>query len=372
MRLSKLLLLLVVLQIHLIRGMPSGQSPKIFNDTIKIGLLIQNNESLAAKHGVELAIRSANEKKGLYGRKFQVVVRSMEGPWGTGSKEAESMVFDKRVFAIIGSHDGRNAHLVEQVVAKTHISYISARATDPTLSQAFVPWFFSCVPNDIQQAALLTEEIYHTKDLKKAIIVSDNSYDANQAVKSLLKKIKEEGISEPERYTTNNSEKDIRNIVDQLKKAGNIDCIIFFGHPDFVREFIGLISFQKINLPIYCSLFSVTDKELSYAKFLQSEKIVRVSSGFYLRASGIAFIEEFKKVYGNEPTEDAAYAFDSANLIIKAILSAGYDREKVKCELAKIHYEGVTGSIEFDDKGNRIGEAGLVEMRNGKPVVPGG
>ena len=46
----------------------------------------------------------------------------------------------------MGSHDGRNAHLVEQVATKSQVVFLSAWASDPTLSQAFVPWFFSCVP----------------------------------------------------------------------------------------------------------------------------------------------------------------------------------------------------------------------------------
>jgi len=49
-------------------------------DTIKIGLLIPDKETLAAKHGAELAIRKANEKGGYFGIPFQLIVRSTEGP----------------------------------------------------------------------------------------------------------------------------------------------------------------------------------------------------------------------------------------------------------------------------------------------------
>ena len=84
----------------------------------------------------------------------------MEGPWGTGSKQAVNLVFDEEVVAMLGSHDGRNAHLVEQVSAKSRVVFLSAWSGDPTLAQAFVPWFFNCVPNDLQQADVLIEEIY--------------------------------------------------------------------------------------------------------------------------------------------------------------------------------------------------------------------
>ncbi len=141
-------------------------------NTIKIGLLIQNETSVAAKNGAELAILNANSKddKGIM---FELVVKSMEGPWGTGSKQAVNLVFDEEVVAMLGSHDGRNAHLVEQVSAKSRVVFLSAWSGDPTLSQAFVPWFFNCVPNDFQQADALFEEICNKRKITKIAVVSD-------------------------------------------------------------------------------------------------------------------------------------------------------------------------------------------------------
>ncbi len=120
---------------------------------VKIGLLIPGPEALAAKHGAELAIREANEAGG--NQTYQLVVRSTDGPWGAGSKESVSMVFEDEVVAIMGSLDGRNAHLAEQVATKTRIVFLSSWATDMTLSKAFVPWYFRCLPNDHQQAVSL-------------------------------------------------------------------------------------------------------------------------------------------------------------------------------------------------------------------------
>ena len=129
-------------------------------EKIKIGFLIPDQKNLAAKHGAELAIQQANENGRYSGIQFQLIVRSTEGPWGAGSKESVNLVFEDKVLAIIGALDGRNAHLAEQVAAKTKIAFLSTRATDMTLSQAFVPWYFRCVPNDRQQAISLIQEIY--------------------------------------------------------------------------------------------------------------------------------------------------------------------------------------------------------------------
>jgi branched-chain amino acid transport system substrate-binding protein len=361
MRLSKLLLpsfLLFIMQISSEEDMLFAQNQRVSDNTIKIGLLIQDNRSLAARQGTELAIRNVNEKGGLKGRKFQVVVRSMEGPWGTGSKQAVNLIFEEKVFAIVGSHDGRNAHLVEQVTAKAHVAYLSAWSSDPTLSQAFVPWFFNCVPNDLQQASALIAEIYHKRNLAKVAIVSDSSYDSNLAVKSFLKKTKTEGITEPIQYLLENSGKDINDLLDKINK-GDPKCIVLLGQPDFSWRFIQLMRLEKMKQTVYGSLFALGEKEFSDPEFLKNDQIVLVSSKFNLRTKGKAFIEEFERVYGKKPTEVAAYAFDAANLIVEAIGNTNFDRTKIQTELARIHYEGVTGIIQFDDKGNRLGDAEL-------------
>jgi branched-chain amino acid transport system substrate-binding protein len=369
MRLSILLVssfLLLVMQVLSADDVFAEQNQgKASDNTIKIGLLIQNKNSPAAMKGSEMAVRIANEKRGDKGREFQLVVRSMEGPWGTGSREAVSLIFDEKVYALIGSHDGRNAHIVEQVSAKSHTTYLSAWASDPTLSQAFVPWYFSCVPNDLQQSSSLIAEIYHRRNFTKVAIVSDKSYDANFAVTSFLKKIKTEGIAEPILFSSENNENNLKELPDQINIA-NAQCIVLFGEPSFSWRLIQLMRAKKLNQTIYISLSALAEKEPTAPEFLQNGKIVQVSSAFYLRAQGKAFREEYERVYGEKPTEPAAYAFDAANIIIEAIRNADYDREKIKTELAKLHYKGVTGLIQFDEKGNRVGDPELIELTNGK------
>ena len=116
----------------------------------------------------------------------------MEGPWGTGSKQAVDLIFEDEVWALLGSHDGRNAHLVEQASAKSIVTFVSVWSSDPTLSQAFIPWFFNCVPSDDQQAVALIDEIYSKRKFSRVATITDNSYDSNQSLKSFLKFLNKE------------------------------------------------------------------------------------------------------------------------------------------------------------------------------------
>ena len=174
MRSLKLLLqvcLRFVLPLLFLPVISYAQGPLSVPEIIKIGLLIPESGYIAAKNGAELAIRKANEMGGFAKYQFHLIVRSMEGPWGTGSKQAVTLVFDENVVAILGSHDGRNAHLVEQVTAKSRVVFLSAWSGDPTLAQAFVPWFFNSIYNDIQLADALIDEIYTKRSLDKIAVI---------------------------------------------------------------------------------------------------------------------------------------------------------------------------------------------------------
>ncbi len=160
-------------------------------DVIKIGLLIPDPKSPAARQGAQLAVDQMNRKGGCHGKPFRLVIRTMDGPWGTGSKQAVDLIFTEKAVAILVSNDGRNAHLAEQAVTKTQVPMISAWSGDPTLSQAFVPWFFTCVPNNLQQAAALSADIYNRKKFSKVCVVTDDQYDSKSADSAFDRKIRE-------------------------------------------------------------------------------------------------------------------------------------------------------------------------------------
>ena len=54
---------------------------------------------------------------------------------------------------------------------------------------------------------------------------------------------------------------------------------------------------------------------------------------------------------------------------IEAIKKAGLERENIQKALFKIQSEGVTGLIQFDEKGNRSGSLIVTPVKNGAPVI---
>jgi branched-chain amino acid transport system substrate-binding protein len=338
-------------------------------EPIKIGLLIQDKASLAANQGAELAIKMANEKGGINSRPIQLITKDMEGPWGTGSKQAVKLVFEDKVWALLGSHDGRNAHLVEQAATKSTVVLVSSWSSDPTLSQAFVPWFFNCVPNDRQQACALIEEIYHKRKITRVAAIIDSTYESKLALKNFLQNLKSAGRNEPVQLFYDNYTSHLDALADQIIKT-EINCIVLFCRPLASLKVIRLIRQRKISQPVFGSLSILNENELSEQELQEFDNIILVPSGLWSRSKGLAFQQEYQNKYGEMPGMVAAYAFDGMNLLIEAIRTAsGPEREKIQQSLSKIHYKGVTGLVEFDDKGNRLGNYYLTSIKHGIPVI---
>ena len=337
-------------------------------EPVKIGLLIQDQASLAARQGAELAVRKANVRGGVNGRPIQLVVRSMEGPWGMGSKQAVNLIFEENVWALLGSHEGRNAHLVEQAATKSTVVFISAWSSDPTLSQAFVPWFFTCVPNDRQQADVMIEEIYNKRKIIRVAVISDQNYDSGQALKSFLKQANLAGKKEPVQFLYENYLGRLDELADQIIKA-KISCIIIFCQPSASLKIIRLIRQKEMNLPVFGSLSILNENKLTGQELLEFENIMLFPSGTWSGSKSTVFRQEYEKAFGKTPGMVAAYAFDGINLLIEAIRnSGGPEREKIQQALSNIHYEGVTGQIQFDDKGNRKGTYRLMNIKSMIPI----
>ncbi len=337
---------------------------RLQEDTVNIGLLIQTNEKTAAKDAAELAISEANNAGCLNGNKFKLITHAVEGLWGTGSKKSVSLVFDDNVLAIIGSLDGRNAHLAEQVTAKTKVAFLSAYATDMTLSSAFVPWYFRCVLNDLQQAQILIDEIFSERKLKRITLIGTESYDSKQAISTFKKangKINPFSIHE---FIINSATDDLSGIIAEIKNL-NTEAIVLLGAPELAMKIIPIIKKENIKQPIFASS-SVLDNQKPETQNLEIlDNIIVVAPNQNAIKNSLKFQHAFFEKYGYRPGLVAAFAYDATQLIVQTIKRTSTNRDEVISRLQNTSYAGVTGKFSFDKNGNRTDKPELFSIKNG-------
>ncbi len=322
-------------------------------ESIKIGFLIRDKNDLATKQAAELAIEHANAHGGYKGKSFQLITKSCDGPWGIGSKQAVSLVYDDEVSMIVGAMDGRNAHLAEQVAAKSHVVMLSTLSSDPTLSRAYVPWYFRLVPDDRQQAEVLLEEIYNKKKIKKIALVSLDNYDGKMSVESMVKEAKDQGLPEPKVFIG----LDGNELVDKIT-INLWDAIVLAGTSKNAAKTIEKIRAANANAKIYAFLNLFNFMDDYQAQFMKNIWFV---SPFNMNdPKWKSFEKRYQSKYGKNPSPSLAFVYDGILLSIEAIRKFSPDPEAVRNgfkslsrQQAGMEFEGITGGIRFDNLGNR-------------------
>lgn len=337
-RLNSYLLILAIF-------LPSNGFTQDSKGHISIGLLIHDQDLPDIAAAAELAIEEANMEGGYKGSIFKLQVRTAEGSWGAGSKESVNLVYEDRVRAIIGSLDGRNGHLAEQVATKSHLAYIETYATEPTLSQAFVPWFMRVVPNDNQQSELIIGKIQEEGGTG-VVILSNGSYDCRYAVKSLTRIMAQKAGISPVLIPLDSAGTDLKVLAANIISKQADHLIIPFSAP-FHGELVRMLRDRHPDLKIYGTLhfsFGVEHRKETWKPY----------EGMYLLG----------------PQSHAAFLYDAVNLVIHAIRQVGTEREAITEYISSsTHSNGATGKISFDKLGNRTDAARLYQILNGLPQL---
>jgi len=330
-------------------------------DTLNIGLLISESRMQDARRGVELAVDEVNQSNFLKGKKVKLTTLSMEGIWGTGAKQTVDLVFNQKAWAIIGSHDGRNAHLAEQVTAKTQVVYISAWAGDPTLAQAYVPWFYCMVPNDIQQAKSLFAEIYTEGEPGKVVAVCGNDYDSETALRFFQEELKTENVSQAEVIKYDTIDFDEAQVLKQISES-QPEVVILFGQPKESVILLKALRNKPVKHRIYGTFTILGENPKREFNMNDFEGMFIPEINYLDNEGGTGFVAKYKADYGKFASPTAAYAYDSAWLIFKKIRESGFDSELFKELMHKTDEKGVTGSIQFDAIGNRKQEVSWIQI----------
>lgn len=320
----------------------NSQNP---NQSIKIGFLIRDKGDIAIQQAAELALEHANAKGGFKGLPFELITKSCDGPWGIGSKQTVDLIYEDQVSLLVTALDGRNAHLAEQVAAKSHVVMLSTQSSDPTLSRAYVPWYFRLVPDDRQQAEVLAEEIYENRKFKKVALISLDRYDGEKSVEAMVNLSKEKELAEPEIF--------IGFDIQQFEefRSQNWEAVVLAGFSKDAPEIIKKIRSANDQIKIYTFLNVFTFMNEFRPLLMQHVEMVKPLNIEENR--WLTFEKDYQSKFGINPSPTLSYVYDGIMLSIQAIMKFGPNQEDIRVGFKKAEFVGVTGKVEFGKLGNR-------------------
>lgn len=128
---------------------------------VKIGVILPLSGKLAEtgadlKRGIEFAISEINEAggiKNLGGAKLKVVYGDSAGKPETGAAEAERLITEEKVVAILGAYQSSVTKTVSEVAERYNVPHLNPDSTSPALTERGYKWFFRTTPHDAIFAA---------------------------------------------------------------------------------------------------------------------------------------------------------------------------------------------------------------------------
>lgn len=301
------------------------------------------------RQGVQLALDQANRGGGYNHAPYILVRRWAEDPWNAGSREMLRLAFKDRVLAVIGFLSDAS-HIAEQIATKAYLPIVSPVSTDPSLTQARVPWIFRLPPDDAAQARVLVKEGLLAHGYTSPGLITGTDQDSRMAATELLGELKRQGTPPLFHLKLPPDMVDFNEISRRIKRFAP-DSLILRLSPGSLLDLAQSLYQSGQNYPIlvpWIPGLAVEDLANRTRQLMVVEPFTpSLNSLEYKR-----FFEAYTTRYGEEPSFTATYAYDAARLITEALRRGGLSRTKVRKALAGQKGScGASGPIIWDSGG---------------------
>ena len=328
------------------------------------------------ENGAKLAIEELNAKGVKIGGKavkFELLTEDDAGDPKQGTAVAQKLA-DQKVKGVVGHLNSGTSIPASKIYSDAGIPQISPSATNPKYTRQGFKTTFRVVADDVHLGGTLGR--YAVSTLKgKSIAVIDDRTAYGQGVADEFKKavVAAKGNVVGHEYT-NDKATDFMAILTNLK-AKKPD-VVFFGGMDAVA---GPMLRQMKSLGINAKFMGgdgICSAELAKlaGDAMADDQVYCAEAGGVegkQKAGMDAFKAKFKAKLNADVQIYASYVYDSVNVMVAAMEKAGSsDPAKYLPVLAKTtNYQGVTGPITFDAKGDiKNGALTLKTYKGGKPV----
>src|SRR5580765_1875153 len=324
------------------------------------------------ENGARLAVDEHTARKLKIGGKtikFELMSEDDQADPKMGPTIAQKFA-DAKVAGVAGHLNSGVTIPASAVYNQAGIPVISGSATNPKLTEQGFKVVFRTVGRDDQQGPAIATYIASELKAKKVAIADDATAYGEGLANEVEKTLKGANVQIVAREKTNDKATDFKAILTKMK--GKNPDVIFYGGMDATG---GPMLKQARELGIK-AVFAYGDGactgEMSKLAGPASEGMICSQAGIPTQMASKDFQDAFKAKYG-EVKQYAPFFYDAAKILIAAMQAAdSTDPAKYLPKVAEIKFDGATGHIEFDEKGDRKdAEMTIFQMKNGnvEPVA---
>ena len=329
------------------------------------------------ENGARMAIADLNAKGfTIAGKKVTLVLVAEDD--GSDPKQGTAVaqkLVDARVAAVLGHLNSGTSVPASKIYHAAGIPQITPSATTPSYTQQGYKSAFRMVANDNKVGATLGRYAVSRLKARRVAVIDDRTAFGQGLADEFIKGIKAAGgsVEIVSRQFTNDKATDFNAILTQVK--GKKPDLVFYGGMDAVAgPMLKQIKALGMDVRFMGGDGVCSEKLPQLAGDALGEG--RVSCAVAGGVSGeqekgyADFVARYRQTFGLELQTYAPYAYDAVMVLAGAMQRAkSADPAKYLPELARTRYQGVTGNIAFDSKGDLLDAAMTIyTYRGGKKV----
>jgi branched-chain amino acid transport system substrate-binding protein len=313
------------------------------------------------KLGAELAIEDAKARFRALGFDLQLVPYDDQANPDVGVANANRIINDPDILGVVGHLNSGVAIPSSEVYVRVGLVMVSPANTAPRVTDRRLPNVNRICGRDDVQGPVGAEYAVNNLKVKNVFIIHDKTTYGQGLAEEFKKRLEALG-GKTVAFVGTEEQANFVPIINQIRGARPVPELIYFGG---IYSQIGPFVKQLRERGVKTRLMG--GDGLDASEFVRLAGKENAAGTFYTTVAGpvSAFpkardvAQKFKQKYGKEIEGFGIYAYDAANVILMALENAikasggrKPTREQVSQEVRKVKMEGLTGTIEFDDKGD--------------------
>ncbi|MEL7566851.1 MAG: ABC transporter substrate-binding protein [Dehalobacterium sp.] len=315
------------------------------------------SQGIQYQRAVQIAVDEINAKGGVGGKKLEFLVGDDQANPNQGLIVAQKFADNKDILAIIGHNNSGVTLACLPTYQKAGLPVVSPTNTAIALTESGYDNFFRVIVRDDVYKQQFSEFAVKELGSKKPAVVWENTDYGKGGRDVIVAALEGMGVEVTGDLSyTPGTDRDFSAQITKLKGEGS-DVVLYLG--DYTNG--ALFEKQAKTLGLKATFLGAGD--VFHPDFIKIGD--KDTEGAYILTAFDAnnsdpaiktFVDNYKSKYDEEPGEWASHAYDTVMVIAKAIENGGTDRAKLIEAIRNIDYQGVSGHIKFDAKGDVSGK----------------
>jgi branched-chain amino acid transport system substrate-binding protein len=333
-------------------------------ESIRVGVLAPMTGSVAADgedivRAATMVADEVNASGGIGGRPLELVVEDDACEAQQGVAAAEKLAASD-VVAVVGGFCSSAALPASEVFNRSGgLPFLAAVSSNPKLTDAGYPGVTRYIGRDDQEAPVTAGYIADLIGSTKLAIMNDNTEFSRSTSDELRRQIEELGGVEIVYFDAiQPGEKDYRAALERVKNSG-ADTLIFTG---FYPEFGTIASqWKRLDMPyrllggsstIDASVIELAGDATTDERF---GIITYPTAALLTSPEAEEYRTEYRERYGDDPGSYGVFEADALTGLVTALKEDPNDLSAaaLATRLRALNFEGITGEISFDERGDR-------------------